>query len=489
MGSSSSSQQQQSNLVRDAESKRICVIGVGPVGLGALKVIKDSPQFKEGLWEVTAFESRERIGGIWVPAPPEGDPPLTALYDSLTANTPHPLMCYMSYPFPPATPLYPPATTILKYIEDYAAHFDLNQHIRLCTAVTAVHWDSSSSRWNVSIQSASGDETLPFDFVVVANGHFRVPRIPDTKGLAAWRAKGKVTHTAWYRRPQDYSGKILIVGGGYSGQDVVADTRPFATGVVHSITGATPEDEDDGRLKIRGRVAEYLDPEEGKLLYEDGTTESGVDTVILATGYQFHFHFLSEPEVVSGLPPRVPPIPQALYNSTYHIFPLAKHIFPLVKSYPPTSIAFLGLPLRVAPFPLAEVQAQAALKAFADPGVLDLDREAEALRKRYEQFRSENGDDEVAIADAWFRFGFDEMFDYRDELYEFIGDSYRIPQWERDLFRQKDFLREQWRELERAGESDAWSRDVGAGSEPFEEWAQFMWKVLRRTRTDGDAST
>ena len=45
--------------------KRICVIGVGPVGLGALKVIKDSTQFKEGLWDVTAFESRERIGGIW----------------------------------------------------------------------------------------------------------------------------------------------------------------------------------------------------------------------------------------------------------------------------------------------------------------------------------------------------------------------------------------------------------------------------------------
>ncbi|RDX47268.1 FAD/NAD(P)-binding domain-containing protein [Lentinus brumalis] len=468
--------------------KRICVIGVGPVGLGALKVIKDSPQFKEGLWEVTAFESRERIGGIWVPAPPEGDPPLTALYDSLTANTPHPLMCYMSYPFPTATPLYPPATTILKYIEDYAAHFDLNPHIRLSTPVTAVHWDAPSSKWNVSVHSPSGDETSAFDLVIVANGHFRVPRFPNTKGLAAWRAKGKITHTAWYRRPQDYSGKIVVVGGGYSGQDVVADTRPFASEVIHSITGADPQDLDGGKFKTRGRVAEYLDPTEGKLVYEDGTTESGVDHVVLATGYQFNFPFLSEPEVVPGLPPRVPPIPSALYNSTYHIFPLAKHLFPLVTSYPPTSIAFLGLPLRVAPFPLAEVQAQAALKAFTNPEVLDLEREVEAVRRRYDQFRGDKGDNEVAIADAWFRFDFDEMFDYRDELHKFLGDGYRIPQWERDLFRQKDFLREQWRELERTGEADAWSRGVGAGSEPFEEWAAFMWKVIRHSGTDENTS-
>lgn len=400
-------------------------------------------------------------------------------------------MCYMSYPFPPATPLYPPATTILKYIEDYAAHFDLNRHIRLSTPVTAVHWDAALSKWNVSVHSDSGDETIPFDLVLVANGHFRVPRIPETKGLQAWRTKGKVTHTAWYRRPQDYSGKILVVGGGYSGQDVVADTRPFATGIIHSITGATPEDEEEGKVKIRGRVAEYLDPEEGKLVYEDGTTESGIDQVVLATGYQFSFPFLSEPEVVSGLPPQVPPIPPVLYNSTYHIFPLAKHLFPLVTSYPPTSIAFLGLPLRVAPFPLAEVQAQAALKAFANPDALDLDLEAEALRKRYEQIQREKGDEQIAIADAWFRFGFDEMFDYRDELYEFIGDTYRIPQWERDLFREKDLLREQWRDLERTGEADAWSRGVGAGSAPFEEWADFMWKVIRHSgsKTDRTDST
>ena len=49
----------------DELTKRICIVGVGPVGLGALKVVKDAPQFKDGLWQVTAFEARDKIGGIW----------------------------------------------------------------------------------------------------------------------------------------------------------------------------------------------------------------------------------------------------------------------------------------------------------------------------------------------------------------------------------------------------------------------------------------
>ena len=46
-------------------TKRICVIGSGSSGLVALKVIKDTPQFKSGQWNAVAFEARDGIGGIW----------------------------------------------------------------------------------------------------------------------------------------------------------------------------------------------------------------------------------------------------------------------------------------------------------------------------------------------------------------------------------------------------------------------------------------
>ena len=47
------------------QQQHIGVIGAGPSGLAALKIIKDSPQFKEGLWTATAFEARDKVGGIW----------------------------------------------------------------------------------------------------------------------------------------------------------------------------------------------------------------------------------------------------------------------------------------------------------------------------------------------------------------------------------------------------------------------------------------
>ncbi|KAI0819410.1 FAD/NAD(P)-binding domain-containing protein [Trametes gibbosa] len=477
MGSSSSSH------TDPTPKNAICVIGAGPTGLGALKIVKDSPDFKAGRWSVTVFEARNSLGGVWNPAPAQADVPLTALYDSLTTNTAHPLMSYTSYPFPPETPLYPPWPVVLTYLQNYAKAFALLPHIRFNTPVTSLHWDASIHKWAVAVQE---EEILQFDLVLVANGHFRVPRIPATKGLEAWRAHNKITHSAWYRDPSVYTGKLLVIGGGYSGMDVASETRPYANTVIHAITGTKAEDQDGGKFKKRGRVVEYLDPKEGKVLFEDGTSESGINQVVLATGYQFSFPFLSNPEVEPTLPPPVPPIPSVLYNSTYHVFPLAKHMFPLVSSYPPSSIAFLGLPLRVAPFPLTEIQTQAALKVFTDPRSLDLPREADALRARYDallasvtpKLQALDQTAEVAVADAWFRFGFTEQFDYRDELYEFVGTTYRVPRWERELFEEKDQLRERCRELERRGEAEAWLRGVGTGANPVQEWADFMYKVL-----------
>ncbi len=45
--------------------KRIAIIGAGPAGLAALKAVLDSEEWKEGYWDVVAFEAREDVGGIW----------------------------------------------------------------------------------------------------------------------------------------------------------------------------------------------------------------------------------------------------------------------------------------------------------------------------------------------------------------------------------------------------------------------------------------
>ncbi|KAI0918604.1 hypothetical protein AcV5_002551 [Taiwanofungus camphoratus] len=463
-----------------SEVKHICIIGAGAAGLAALKVITDTIQYKEGLWKPIAFEEREKVGGVWLPAPPTGNPPVTPLYDSLTTNLPHPVMAYPSLSFPPSTPLFPPASTVETYLENYASHFKLTPFIRLKTIVDAVDWDAASSKWSVRV---TGDEIHTFDYLIVANGHYRLPRFPTTPGLADWIKRGKATHSAWYRHPYDLGKTVLVVGGGPSGLDISAEMRTVARTVIHSITGGSPEDVDGGSLKRRGRVAEFLDVDEGRVRFEDGTVDTGIDHCILATGYQYNYSFFPPSLLHLSFPPPAPPLPPDLYNSTYHLFPLARHLFPLTTAFPPSRAAFLGLLMKVVPLPLIEAQMHAVVKVFAEPETLDTTQEAVAIVSRYEQLRARVGDSDTAIAKAWVRFVDHEQFDYRDELHAlaggpFAGDEWKVPSWAKECYYRAAVMRAEWQALEKTGEAAEWVCNVGKGGE--QEWVDLMYRVLHR---------
>jgi hypothetical protein len=84
--------------------------------------------------------------------------PATPLYDSLHTNLPHPIMAYRGFPFPPETPLYPPASIVLAYLQSYASAHNLYPHIRLNTTVeSAVR---VNGKWHVTFSSPSGSSTL-----------------------------------------------------------------------------------------------------------------------------------------------------------------------------------------------------------------------------------------------------------------------------------------------------------------------------------------
>ncbi|EEB89749.1 hypothetical protein MPER_12121, partial [Moniliophthora perniciosa FA553] len=45
-------------------AKRIMIIGTGPAGLAALKVLLETSQAKFGHWIIDSFEARDKVGGI-----------------------------------------------------------------------------------------------------------------------------------------------------------------------------------------------------------------------------------------------------------------------------------------------------------------------------------------------------------------------------------------------------------------------------------------
>ncbi|KAJ3814374.1 hypothetical protein EV368DRAFT_84611 [Lentinula lateritia] len=473
--------------------KRLCIIGAGPAGLAALKVILDTPQYKSERWIPVAYEARDQVGGVWLPASPTADdPPVTPLYDSLTTNLPHPVMAYTSFPFPPETPVFPRAHVVETYLESYAKRFNLLPHIQLATSVDAVERSlDGQGQWKVKLSTG---QIEVFDFLVVCNGHYRVPRYPDIPGLASWRASKKAMHSAWYRHPmQDYGNIVLVIGSGPSGLDISSEMAENGTTIIHSVRGSSSEDL--GNIKRRGSVVEFKN--NGAVLFEDGTIELDITFCIIATGYETAFPFLADPNIIRNtLPPPIPPIPKSLYNSSFHVFPLAKHIFPLSYQHP--TIAFLGLLIRVAPFPLLEAQARATVRVFANPSTLDFTREAVDIMARYASLSSVlRSEDPLRIAQSWHQFEDHEQFDYRDDLYEFADASTQegtsgiegrivVPEWEKKMYDAKGVLRQFWVSLEKKGLAEEWVRGVGRNG--LHEWVELLERMLREaTRGSGES--
>ncbi|KAF9528346.1 hypothetical protein CPB83DRAFT_869524 [Crepidotus variabilis] len=515
----------------------IGIIGAGPGGLAALKAVLDSPQFREGSWKVTAFEAREDVGGIWLPAGGNGQAdelPPTPLYDSLTTNLPHPIMAFTNYHFPPSTPLFPKAEVIQEYLRSYASEFNLLPHIHLNTRVTKVNWDGRSEKW--ALETSQGT-SHSLDLILICNGHHNVPRYPRIPGLQRWVSSGRAAHSIRYRRPSsapfplNSAHTVLVVGGGPSGQDIVADIANVVKKVVHSASNLRRGDEFEENVIRRGRTVKFLDDFQG-VEFEGGIIETGIDFVLLATGYEVKFPFLptstqsDAPGGVylrEGIPLTVPPLPNETWNTSFGVFPLARHMFPftpLIKrmdghttpSPPATSIFFFGLLVRVIPMPLIEVQARAALAAFVNPEKVDWTGEAVDVVARYEELKArlnvdvrvENG----RIHQGWFRLEPQEQFDYRDALVDYIkllenpdSDSIRgegekdpervrrVHDWEREIYSKKDLVRRTWRVLEASGKAEEWVRGVGEGNSgrtAEEEWIELMFKVVEKGEEDGD---
>ena len=405
------------------------------------------------------------------PSSPLGNPPASPLYDALATNLPHPIMAFSSFWFEPSTPLFPHAHVVLEYLQRYAHHFNLTKYIRFNERVDETVWDGQV--WNVHLK---GGAIHHFDRIVVANGHYGSPRYPTIPGVSDWLGSGRASHSVVYRNPQPYRDlTVLVVGNGPSGQDICAEVSTAAKTVYHSVTNGMAED--TGNIKRRGRVAQFQD--HGVIIFEDGSAASDVDHAILATGYVMSFPFLHQ---LRRCPmPTIPPLPTHALNSSYNVFPLARQIFPIQEDFPADTVAFMGLLIRVAPFPLFEAQGRYIAKVFAHSGSLDKVEESRRILARYNELRDKWGDDTTVIAKQWHKLAESEQFSYRRDLLDIAEAPQWYPEdWAEEIYCAKGELREAWRKLEKNGEADDWVRDVG--EEGRESWVAMMRRLLQVSR-------
>lgn len=317
----------------------VAVIGAGAAGLCAARHLSAHPRVR-----ATVYEQSSSVGGTWVftdniGKDQNGLPVHSSMYKNLRTNLPKEVMAFPDFPFPENKETsFIHHSEVLEYLETYKKHFGVDKLIKFNTMVSKVNpvVSEENTKWEVTTKCLKTKEveTNIFDSVMVCNGHYSVPVIPNIPGIEKF--SGTFIHSHDYRIPEAYQGdSVLILGGGASGTDICIELSQQAAQVylAHNnplLTTRLPTNV----AQVRG-VQSCIGP--GAFLLTDGSKVQ-CNAVILATGYEYTFPFLSESCQIRVENRRV----QALY----------KHLV----SVEHPSMCFVGIPLQICPFPQFDLQ-------------------------------------------------------------------------------------------------------------------------------------
>ena len=247
----------------------------------------------------------------------------TSIYPTLETNIDATAMSFSQEPFPEyRTPLnisrHGPNSPFRhwKDVESYIQNL-LNRNgyqdlVSYNTTVELVHKDQETGKWTLTLRQPleNGKEdkwwTESFDAVVVAAGHYTVPFIPHTPGLAelAHNFPGSVEHSKAWRTPEKYAGKrTVVVGASISGPDISYALAEYAETPLHCVVRGKyhPYFFDYAfqhpnilRRPPISRIVSSKETGERTVFFEDGSKLENVEHVIFGTGYSWTLPFLPE---------------------------------------------------------------------------------------------------------------------------------------------------------------------------------------------------
>ncbi|KAH7303847.1 hypothetical protein B0I35DRAFT_455032 [Stachybotrys elegans] len=315
----------------------VAIIGAGASGAITAAALQAERYFKR----IRVFERRETAGGTWIydegvsPAhlvrpgalPADSDPRLeipsslpcvspptkqnryheTPIYELLTTNVPDIAMAYSDIPFPygPFVPHHIPR----QYIENYFSAHRIDSLLQLNTTVEDVskvvaQSPEKADGWNLTLRQHDPTQNLDiwweesFDAVILANGHYSIPYIPQVKGLDEYLEQfpGRVVHSKTYRKPEVWTNKkVVVVGNSASGIDVSRELIQAAQQPIYQSRrskGRWDGDSPPAGMVWKPIITEFLSS--GRILFSDGSYLDEVDAVIYCTGYKPSFPFWNE---------------------------------------------------------------------------------------------------------------------------------------------------------------------------------------------------
>ncbi len=193
-------------------SHKHLVIGAGFVGLGMAQALKAA-----GI-PYDQVDASDDIGGNWY----------HGVYETAHIISSRKITQFTHFPMPEDYPDFPSAQNMRDYLNAFADHFDLRQHIELNRTVSSVR-PIENNFWEVTF--ADGEQRI-YKGVLVCNGHHWCKRFPKFEG----KFNGEIIHSKDYKQPDQLRGKrVLVIGGGNSACDIAAEAARVGTKCVLSM--------------------------------------------------------------------------------------------------------------------------------------------------------------------------------------------------------------------------------------------------------------
>jgi len=194
----------------------VVVVGAGISGIGAGYHLQANCRDRS----YVILEGRPRLGGTWD----------LFRYPGIRSDSD---MYTLGYSFRPWTEAKAIADgpSILKYLQDAAADYGIDRHIRYGHQVKAASWSTHDARWTVTAETADGPTTFTCNFLFMCSGYYNYAKghSPEFAGVGDFA--GQIVHPQFWPENLDYAGKAVVVIG--SGATAVTLVPAMADNAAH----------------------------------------------------------------------------------------------------------------------------------------------------------------------------------------------------------------------------------------------------------------
>jgi len=184
---------------------------IGIIGAGLSGIVTAKTCLEYG-YRVKVFEKDTELGGVWASS---------RRYPGVTTQNTKDTYFFSDFPMPKHFPEWPSGEQVQSYLSDYAIKFNVFPLIRFSHEITNINFQND--KWIITGKKRGAPFTDQTDFLVICNGTFSDPFIPELPGMDSFvNAGGRILHSTQFHSTEISRGKrIIVVGYCKSGSDVI----------------------------------------------------------------------------------------------------------------------------------------------------------------------------------------------------------------------------------------------------------------------------